>query len=116
MTEHRMSGGATQHRVPCPHLEESEHLSAELCMASQISQANMQFFVSEGRVAAGVSESDLSECWERASEIGSTLVCCNACDRILLVGDGDPTIVHDGEPSEADEAGLSAEPEILSER
>lgn len=82
-------------------------------MASQVSRANLEFFISERRVADGLSESDLERYYETAQEAGGSLVCCNSCDRLLLAGiDGQPEVLHDGQPS-GDPQTQSADAEVI---
>lgn len=65
--------GARQWRVKCEcGLEDAEHLR----MHSQVSQANLSYFITEDRLAADLTESELRSRYEEAD---GTLIVCNEC-------------------------------------
>lgn len=81
-----MHSGARQHRAECdclPEVAEERHSQPWVRMHSQVSKANHEFFISEGRVDDSLTAEDLLERWEEAD---GTLIVCNVCGSIKEVG------------------------------
>jgi hypothetical protein len=73
-------------------------MNAKLTMASEVTQNNVGFFPagSEHRVHHELDRGDLLDYLDRAEETDQTLVACNECRRLLLVGNG-VDVLHRGE-------------------
>lgn len=90
-----MRSGASQWRVPCPHKEDQQ---GERSMGSEVSSANLSYFLEEQRVADDVDQEDLERWLGRARASDGSLVVCNECRRVLIVADGSWSVVHEGQP------------------
>lgn len=99
------SGGATQWRHECdclPEVAEERITQKWFRMHSEVSFANVSFFISEGRVADDVTEEELLMLKEQFDHV----IVCNVCQSIKGLGGADDDADVD-EPTDQSIAGFS---------
>lgn len=81
--------GARQWRHDCdcaPEVAEARHTQQWERMHSQVSKANAEHFISEGRIDRDISEAELRSLVEDAD---GTVIVCNVCGSLKVVDNGE---------------------------